>query len=167
MASNCFGCKYFLGTHVVETKTLKACELSAAVNAGVMQPAVVVFIFFSPAFCKKCISKCFIFQLELYVSKGLKHKILNGTISVGRFVMVCRYIHTVAGIKKCECIKRLVELIIRDYKCLHSYYLKQQLLCAKNNTLGTFVLPDVYIFVIALNNILIFQGQGRGKGHVV
>lgn len=55
----------------------------------------------------------------------------------------------------------------RDYKCLSSYYLKQQLLCSKNNTLATFILPDVNLFVIALNNIVICPGQGRGKGHVV
>lgn len=30
--------------------------------------------------------------------------------------MVCMHIHTVLGIKKCERIKRLVELIIRAYK---------------------------------------------------
>lgn len=81
-------------------------------------------------------------------------------------LMVCMYIHNVLGIK-CECIKRLIELIVRDYKCLSSYYLKQQLLCSKNNTLATLVLPDVNLFVIALNNTLICQAQGRGKGRVV
>lgn len=115
---------------------------------------------------EKSDSKWFVFQLEQSASNCLKPKILNGTVSVGRFVMVCMYIHTVLGIK-CEHIKRLVELIIRDYKCLNSYYLKQQLLCSKNNTLATFILPDVNLFAIALNNILICQGQGKRKGDVV
>lgn len=105
--SNSCGYKYFLGTQVVEQIPLRHVDYLQQLMLGVAQPAVVVFIFFSPAFCKKCISKHFIFQLEQSVNKGLKPKILNGTVSVGRFVMVCTYIHTVLGIKKCEHIKRL------------------------------------------------------------
>lgn len=46
-------------------------------------------------------------------------------------------------------------------------FLLSKAMTAKNSTLATtFVLPDVNLFVIALNNILICQHRGRGKGHV-
>lgn len=155
---NCLGrnsSKYFLDLQAVEMKTLKACELSTAVNVGVVQSATVAFIFFSSVFCKKWISHYFVFQLKEAVCKGLKCWLLNGTVSVGRFVMVCMYMHTVLAIAKCE-LQRLAELYKTTRLC--SYCLKQQLICS------VFVWPYINVFVVALNITLISQDQGREKG---
>lgn len=68
--------------------------------------------------------------------------------------MVCMYMHTVLGIAKCECIKRVVELY--ETTRLSSYYLKQQLLCSM------FVWQGVNLFIIAFEYLLLRAKEGRG-----
>lgn len=113
-----FGYKYFEGAQVAETETpFKHVNYLLLLIMGIAQSAVVEFIFCSE-FCKKNFLKCFIFQLEQPISNGLRAKVLSGTVSVGRFVMVCVYVHTILGIQKCECIKRVIELIIKRLQML-------------------------------------------------
>lgn len=93
-----FGYKYFEGAQVAETETpFKHVNYLLLLIMGIAQSAVVEFIFCSE-FCKKYFSKCFIFQLEQPISNGLRAKVLSGTVSVRRFVMVCIYVHTILGI---------------------------------------------------------------------
>lgn len=113
-----FRYKYFEGAQVAETETpFKHVNYLLLLIMGIAQSAVVEFIFCSE-FCKKNFLKCFIFQLEQPISNGLRAKVLSGTVSVGRFVMVCVYVHTILGIQKCECIKRVIELIIKRLQML-------------------------------------------------
>lgn len=141
---------------LLKWKPLRRVNYLLQLILGVAQSAVVAFIF-SALYSAK--NSFWLLCLPVNLKKGLKSWILNGTVSVGRFVMVCMYMHTV--LRNCSVNASKASKIVQDYTCLSSYYLKQQLLCS------IFVRPDVNLFVIALNSTLISQGQGREKRHIV